>query len=181
MLLQQGYTQKQISNILEQIMSNDCMENMSGKGMMKYFGNVQSSIDNEKAFFDYTKSKLDTQHLEYLKKGLQYAVQEAKNVGNFIDAFIKYVVITNFEDLQLQYKDQTSEHWEQMLVSCCLGDFALSTMLCEAESDKIYFDELHTRKNLTGTKIGAVLFKGLFKKIHHEFPDRDLYLSLIHI
>ena len=62
-----------------------------------------------------------------------------------------------------------------MLVSCCLGDFALSTMLCEAESDKIYFDELHTRKNLTGTKIGAVLFKGLFKKIHHEFPDRDLY------
>lgn len=175
MLLQQGYTQKQISNILEQIMSNDCMENMSGKGMMKYFGNVQSSIDNEKAFFDYTKSKLDTQHLEYLKKGLQYAVQEAKNVGNFIDAFIKYVVITNFEDLQLQYKDQTSEHWEQMLVSCCLGDFALSTMLCEAESDKIYFDELHTRKNLTGTKIGAVLFKGLFKKIHHEFPDRDLY------
>ena len=31
MLLQQGYTQEQISNILEQIMSTDCMENMSGK------------------------------------------------------------------------------------------------------------------------------------------------------
>ena len=58
MLLQQGYTQEQISNILEQIMSTDCMENMSGKGMMKYFGNVQPAIDNEKAFFDYIKSKL---------------------------------------------------------------------------------------------------------------------------
>lgn len=48
--LQQGYTQKQISNILEQIMSTDCMENMSGKGMMKYFGNVQSSLVIEKPF-----------------------------------------------------------------------------------------------------------------------------------
>lgn len=175
MLLQQGYTQEQISNILEQIMSTDCMENMSGKGMMKYFGNVQPAIDNEKAFFDYIKSKLDIQNPEYLESGLQYASQETKNVGNFIDAFIKYVVITNFEDLQLQYKDQTTEHWEQMLVSCCLGNFSLSTMLCEAESDKIYFDELHTRKNLTGTRIGAVLFKKLMEKIHNEFPDRDLY------
>jgi len=175
MLLQQGYTQEQISNILEQIMSTDCMENMSGKGMMKYFGNVQPAIDNEKAFFDYIKSKLDIQNPEYLESGLQYASQETKNVGNFIDAFIKYVVITNFEDLQLQYKDQTTEHWEQMPVSCCLGNFSLSTMLCEAESDKIYFDELHTRKNLTGTRIGAVLFKKLMEKIHNEFPDRDLY------
>ena len=53
MLLQQGYTQEQISNILEQIMSTDCMENMSGKGMMKYFGNVQPAIDNQKRLFHY--------------------------------------------------------------------------------------------------------------------------------
>ena len=175
MLFQQGYTKEQITDILDQMLKDDYVENMSKKGMVKYFGNAQYAIDNEKAFFEYIKNKLATKNKEYLEEGLNYAGKQARNVGNFIDAFIKYVVITNFEDLQLQYKDQTNEHWQSMLVSCCLGNFSLSTMLCEVESDKIYFDEVHTRKKLTGIKIGTVLFRKLFKTIHDEFPDKDLY------
>lgn len=175
MLFQQGYTKEQITDILNQMLKDAYVENMSKKGMVKYFGNVQYAIDNEKAFFEYIKNKLAKKNKEYLEEGLNYAGQQARNVGNFIDAFIKYVVITNFEDLQLQYKDQTNEHWQSMIVSCCLGNFSLSTMLCEVETDKIYFDEVHTRKNLTGIKIGTVLFRKLFKTIHDEFPDKDLY------
>ena len=62
-----------------------------------------------------------------------------------------------------------------MEIFCCLGNFDLGTMLCEAETDKVYFDEVHTRKNLTGTKIGEVMFRKLFKMIHDDFPNKDLY------
>lgn len=179
-LIKQGYSLEQIENIIDDMMSEQSLENMSKPGMVQNFSSVQAYLENEKAFFEYVKEKLEKSNPEYLEEGLKYAKQETNNVGNFIDAFIKYIVITNFEDLNLKSTiPDISKENSTGTMKCCLGNFKLSTVYCEMEEDKIYFDELHTRRNITGTKIGTVLFRGLMKEIHAHFPNKDLYANRV--
>ena len=179
-LIKQGYSLKEIENIINDMMSEQSLENMSKPGMVQNFSSVQEYLENEKAFFEYLKEKLEESNPEYLEKGLKYAKQETNNAGNFIDAFIKYIVITNFEELSLKSTiPEMSKENSTGTMKCCLGNFKLSKVDCEMEEDKIYFDELHTRRNLTGTKIGTILFRGLMKEIHDHFPNKDLYANRV--
>lgn len=180
MLKSQGYSDERIDIILENMMSQSCLENMSQSGMIRSFGISPKDVENEKAFFEYIRDRLKRVKPEYLEDGLKYAEKEMHTNGNFIDSFIKYVVITNFSDLRVESDiKQMRQSEDEGQMYCMLGKFQLCRILCELRERGICFDELHTRKNLTSTKIGSVMFRHLMKEIHEHFPDKDLYADRV--
>ena len=38
---------------------------------------------------------------------------------------------------------------------------------------------MHTRKNITGVKLGSIIFQKLFSEVHKYFPDKDLIATRV--
>jgi len=168
-----GCSEKQLELLSESLLNRENLENMrEGE-----FRGDNISKKNEKAFFEYLDSIEDKLTPEYINQGVDYALNNTKEKNNLIDSFIKYIVATNFQDLHTKSTiSNMQEVGDEEKITCCLGDFEV----CKAETmlmddNTIEFDHLYTRTNLTGTKVGSVLFKDMMKEVHENFPGKDLF------
>lgn len=172
-LINHNVNEEQTKEIIQKLLGPENLENMAKSDF-----NIAPFIYNERDFFSYLASIEDELTPEYCEQAYDYILKHASE-GNVIDSFIKYLVITRFDDIQV--KSDVAKLKEnpdgEYMICCCLGDFKIcrvSVSIDNANANNIFFDELHTRRNLTGAKVGSVLFQTLFSEIHEHFPNNDL-------
>ena len=170
-------SEQQLETLLNKLLSKENLKKMQ-KG--DFLGD-NISKKNEKAFFQYLERINDRLTPEYINQGIDYALTNINENNNLIDSFIKYIVATNFQDLNIKSTISNMEEiGDEGKMNCCLGDF----LLCRVETtlwdeQTIAFDNLFTRKNLTGTKVGSVLFKEMMKEVNENFPGKDLFAGTV--
>lgn len=166
--------EEQTKELIERLLSKENLSNMA-KSDFK----VSPFINNERDFFNYLSSIESELTPEYCEAAYEYVLKNSEN-GNVIDSFIKYLVITRFDDITVQsnVSELKVRPDRESYIYCCLGDFKICRVNAyindENYQGNIIFDELHTRRNLTGVKVGSILFQTLFSEVHKHFPDRDL-------
>ena len=149
------------------------------------FMNVSSrDISTKVAFWDIgdilrTLDKLGTDK-EPLDELVRYAIGEL-NGSNVIDRMVRYLIINHNNMFKYYSEMDELDNKEEVKVGLLYGDIpvsscslALSETYFPGNKESIIFDDLLTRKDLRGLKIGERLFKELFKELIKRFPDRDL-------
>lgn len=188
-----GVSTKQLNKLINLLLSKDNIGNMNKHFLQ--FSNVSSNRYNASSyeqFFDYLSSidsKIDNL---YLETAIEYILDNINNDTNVIDLFIKYVAVTNFDDIR--YVSNLSNNLSKLnngiSVSCFdlginpisikLGNFELAYIgEITLDNDYIYIDKVYTRENLTGIKLGTVMFEKLFGELNFIFPGKNVCVSPI--
>ena len=143
-------------------------------------------LKTEKDFFKYLESISAKITPQYVLDGIQFAKQNLQVNSNFIDSFIKYIVITNFQDIHVDSDIPRMRkcNLHEGNVSCKLGEFVLADLeVREKEDDQgnknIRFDGVSTRVNLRNTRIGTLLFRKLQGDVLSYFPGYNLYADTV--
>ena len=138
---------------------------------------VDWNSENRQGFFEYLESISSKITRQYVLDGIEFAKRDLHINSNFIDAFIKYIVTTNFRDVYvesniLELKSGMTD-WGSFF--CKLGEFVLADLEVDIFFRDIRFDGLSTRSNLRSIKLGALLFRKVQRDVAHYFPGYDLY------
>lgn len=131
-------------------------------------------------FMNYLNSILNNKGEEYFKIAIEYSL--ANSDMSFIDNFIRFVVITNYNDIEIVdnidaeslIKNINDYDAEQGWMRAYLGGFLLCDLsqfsLHQDETGSKYLDfyNFHSRKNLTRTKVGTLLIKKILEKMLND-------------
>ena len=174
---------EQIKEIIKLMMDDRTLNNMNDFDMS---GENFWELKKEKDFFKYLESISLRITPQYVLDGIKFAKQNLQINSNFIDAFIKYIIITNFQDIQVDsdIPKMRNLDLQEGHVTCKLGEFVLADLDVEEKSDEqgkkdIIFDGVSTRMNLRSIKIGALLFRKLQEDVAHYFPGYNLYANRV--
>lgn len=174
---------KQIEETIKVMMDDRTLNNMDDMDMSdeNFF-----ELKKEKDFFQYLESIFAKITPQYVLDGIEFAKQNLQVNSNFIDSFIKYIVITNFQDIHVDSDiPKLKEKSKGGRVLCRLGEFVLADLMVREKKDNkgeknIQFDDVSTRMNLRNTKIGALLFRRLQRDVAHYFPGYNLYADTVY-
>ena len=122
------------------------------------------------------KKEFEKHGKEYVENGLEYANENAGQNGNPLDSFIKYIAITNFQNIECQ-ESFNSLNGSIERYQCDLDGYALGKVTLEypeEENEDIEPDMLKIRNGLEGIRLGQVLLKYLICKVHKDNPDKSL-------
>jgi len=170
-------SQTEIKRIQDILLSDLNLGNMFNKGSFYFMNeNASNSSGGMKAFFSYLNSIEDRITPEYLKEAIDFVTSNLDENCNVIDAFIKYIVVTNFDDLNFNSTfSNLNNIGDEGKIVCTLGDFQLSKVdVGIFDENYIYFDFLETRPNLKNSSIGSVLLKKLATEVYNAFPNKNL-------
>ncbi len=118
---------------------------------------------------------------EPLEELVRYSIDEL-NGSNVIDRMVRYLIL-NHNQLFKYYSemDDLDDGDIEVKVGLLYGDIpvsscalALSESYFDDDNGSIIFDDLLTRKDLRGLKIGERLLKEIFKEMVSKYPERDL-------
>ena len=185
-LKRSNISDEQIKEIIEVMMDDRSLDNMKEWEMSENnFSSYKSHVGKEKNFFDYLNSISSKITQQYVLDGIEFAKRNLQANSNFMASFIKYTVITNFEDIRVDSdvpvlkKDEN----ECVSVSCKLGEFKLANIIVKKgvgiDCERIKFDGVLTMANLRNAKLGALLFRKLQGDVAQYFPGQDLYADTI--
>jgi len=177
-LSRSGLTEKQIRETTLFMMRDSFLDNMQEIKKTGYqFSEGRMFLNEENAFFKYLSTISHKMSPEYVLEGIRFAKYDSQDKGNFIDSFIKYIAITNFQDLHVDSEIPNMNDGEIGKILCKLGEFEVARVTVEELEESVKFDNLETRYNLEGTKIGSVLFRKLQEDVATYFPGKDLLAS----
>lgn len=191
-----GVSSEQVSELMNLLLSKENINNMNTHFMQFSNGSLnQYNASSYLHFFDYLSSidtKIDN---KYLETGIKYILENINNDTNVIDLFIKYVVVTNFDDVRyvsnlsnnvykIENNSETNLSGSTMginPISIKLGNFELAHIgdISFTDNNEIMIDQVYTRKNLTGTKLGSLMFENLFGELSSIFPGRNVCVAPI--
>lgn len=131
-------------------------------------------------FMNYLNSILNSKGEEYYKLAIEYSL--SNNNMSFIDNLIRFIVITNYNDIEVIDNINVKSLMEnindfnssQGSIRAYLGGF----LLCDLSSFTLYKDSdgnkyldfynFHSRKNLTRTRVGTLLMRNLLDKMLND-------------
>lgn len=128
-------------------------------------------------FINYLKTKTEEYGIDYIKKAIKYSLTFKEENSNIIDCFIKFIVVTNFDEIELVDNIFPGQK-DEMYINAYLGGLELShCRQMEYNEEKNYVDcfWFHNRRGLTRTKIGSLMMVELFKKIQENFPGASVF------
>ena len=164
-------SEEKLNLLMKYLLSDKNLE-----GMEK--SNFLFDAKQEKAFFEYVCGLKKTDFATYLSNGLKYALENTNEDGNIIDSFIRYIVITNFQDVYINSTLPMLNENNTAEISCYMGGLEIchnrNIQIREDNQQQIEFEWFHARPNLRGIKLGSLLFKEFFKQVHDLFPDKDI-------
>lgn len=128
------------------------------------------------SFFNYLYSLIEKKGTKYFELALLFALNN--NDMSIIDSFIRFIVITNFDDIEIDMNFNIDKLMakkndfgaEYGYIRAYLGGF----LLCDLSSFSYHeldegkyldFGNLHSRKNMKRTKVGSLLINELIKKV----------------
>ena len=185
-----NFSEQEIEDIIRTMLDERNLYNVDN---IEYFeGNGGTIVEddwspeNRKSFFEYLESISSETTRQYVLDGIEFAKKDLHINNNFIDAFIKYIVITNFKDLSVESRipELKAGTVEYASLFCKLGEFVLADLEVYKTEDfignkNIRFDDVSTRINLRSMKLGALLFRKLQGDVAHYFPGYNLYANTV--
>ena len=144
------------------------------------------------SFINYLCKLVETKGLEYFEFGIEYALNCNSN-QSFLDNFLRFVVITNYNDIEVVEDINVDSVLDQMndynsvqgFVRAYLGGFLLCDLSqFSAHKDEkwgLYFDfyNFHSRKNMTRTKIGTLLINKILQRMIYDDKLCDFSLGSV--
>lgn len=134
--------------------------------------------DFEIISFDRMLKKQVNKHgKQYIADGVEHSYKNINEEDNLIDGFIRYLAITNFQDLYCEEAPFNSVEHLTERYECLLDGYAVGRVQLEYPEnpkDDLKPDMLKIRNGLKGAKIGQVLLKYLISMVHHKYPNKSL-------
>ncbi len=134
-------------------------------------------INSQQRFFNYMKNKKCKFNFEYFKIGIEYASYNNKEL-DFISAFIRYIVMTNFDDVKVSTGFSTgvgNSFYSKAM--CFLGDYPLGSVDLFLIESNVLFDYLKVKKHLRCLGVGTLLLKRIMKDLVEFYPNANLYAN----
>lgn len=140
-------------------------------------------------FMNYLNCVLDKKGKEYFETAINYSLDNSSE-SSFLDAFIKFITITNFNDIEFEIgldinkmleEDNINNYDGFGFIRIYLGGFLLCDIsgisAHQHEEDKfLHFNNLHVRKNLKRTKLGTIIIKKMLDVMIHDEKLSDYSL-----
>ncbi len=184
--IRESLTDEEFAEFAKEFLSGDNLLRLSGKleGQAKVYGgsahdfNFSGDQARECIALDNLLKNQSMKHGgDYIKNGMQYARENIGDSSNLMDAFLKYIVCTNYQDLQCRTvvgnvgRIRGGERYE-----CVLGDYQFAHVKVEFDTGTDYIepDMLAARANMTGMKLGKKLLQYVMETVHEQFPDRSM-------
>ncbi len=172
-----------LDDFVNKLVSEENLLNM--REGSKFMSVSSKDIATKVAFWEIEKvlSTLDKLGVtkEPLEELVRYSIDEL-NGSNVIDRMVRYLIL-NHNQLFKYYSemDDLDDGDIEVKVGLLYGDIpvsscalALSESYFDDDNGSIIFDDLLTRKDLRGLKIGERLLKEIFKEMVSKYPERDL-------
>ena len=185
-LKRRDFSEKEIEDIIRTMMDERNLYNIDN--IEDLDGNSGSIIEddwspqNMEKFFEYLESISSETTRQYVLDGIEFAKKDLHFNNNFIDAFIKYIVITNFKELRVEshIPELKAGTVKSAKLFCKLGEFVLADLEVQnIGNTDIQFDSVSTRINLRSIKIGELLFRKLQQDVVRYFPGYNLYANTV--
>lgn len=159
-------------SIKQQLYSEDSISRMK----MKNYLPDQRSINQFSTFVQYLYKKNEELGTEYMRDALKYALTFKNDNNDFLNQFIKFIVITNFDEIELIDNIGYSNK-DSMSIVAYLGGLEVShnrNMEYNEDKNAIECEWFHNRPGLQRTKIGSLMMCEFFKKVESEFPGASI-------
>lgn len=148
-------------------------KNMNQRIKNYYF----NEVNVENSFFKYLyelKNKYDN---NYFIDALNYSLNFEEEESNFIDQFIKFITITNFDEIEFTMRATTKEKNPTYRAELKLGGLDLchiGEILYDKENNTVNFDMLYARLGLLRTRVGSKLLVNVLKTIQTNYSGASL-------
>jgi len=168
-----GLTDYEQQIIYNEIYSSFNLEQMNSDAFRQ---NYTMSFEQEQefnSFITYLYEKYNIYGIDYFRDAIKYAFTYKDDNSNFLDKFIKFVLITNFDDLKIDIKEED----ELIHMYVRLGGLPVShcrSMQYNREQQQLECEWFHNRKGLTRTKLGSYLIVNLLKMVKENMPGVSL-------
>lgn len=136
------------------------------------------STDGYKSFIVYLHQKYKELGIDYIRDAIEYAKSYKEDYSNFIEQFTKFIVITNFDEIEVAINDNYNGIENQYLLEAKLGGLLLSdnrNMTYNKEDSTFEFEWFHNRPGLKRTKLGSLTMRELFKYIQDCYPGTVIF------
>ena len=178
-ILEKLYSDENIENSLNTIHSSLVNTN-------KIIG--KNEFPEIESFFRYLNILKDKYSIKYFEKGLKYALDfetiplteginkesnTRSEIQNIIDRFIKFIVVTNFNDIEI--KDESTLDLSYGRISIYLGGIRLAFIEELAHDiNEIKFNNFRTRIGLKGIGLGSKLMCIFIEKVRALYTDYSI-------
>ena len=161
----------QYSLIKEGIITNEIY------GTFNYKVKTVDKFNQEcKSFIEYLYYVLENKGTKYFETAIKYSLNNSSEIS-FVDSFIRFIIITNFDDIEFNINFDVDSMLEKDNVNnyaaargyirAYLGGF----LLCDLSQFSLHHDDIkyldfynfHVRKNLKKTKIGTLTLRKLLE------------------
>lgn len=127
-----------------------------------------SNTDKEKEIFSYLKTIKEKLTYEYIKEGVDIATNVSKEL-DFIDSFIRYIVLTNLPDINVHVGLSPNNQFKTTS-RCVLAEYKLAELELYIGRDSIMFGGVEVNKNVRRLGIGTRLFTDVISNIYELYP-----------
>lgn len=131
------------------------------------------SVNSFYEFIEYLYIKREEYGDDYIKDALDYALGYKEEDCSFLDQFIRFIVITNFDEIKIEFKEEGG----LISMSANLGGLELShnqNMEYSSTENKMIFSWFHNREGLKRTKLGSLMMVELFDYVLNNYPNASL-------
>ena len=151
--------------IISELYSEKSVLKMSGSdsGMDTY------SIQGFLSFIQFVSNKVQEYGIDYIKDAINYSFSYENDNCSFLDQFIKFIVITNFDEIRVVVEKGTGVE----NIYAYLGEFELShnkSIQYSKENDEVEFEWFHNRPGLKRTKLGNLMMVYFFNWVINNYP-----------
>lgn len=167
-----GFTETEKQYINEQLYSEESVSKMKSSN---YLPDQQSIIQFD-SFIQYLHTKSSKLGIDYIRDAIRYALTYKDHNTNFLDQFIKFILVTNFDEIEV-YDNIDLVNKDSMWISAYIGGLEVShnrNVTYHPEENIVECEWFHNRKGLQRTKLGSLIMCNFFKLVLEKFPSASI-------
>lgn len=165
---------EELKNKIKTLVTSDTNKKNMNKRIKNYYSDEANTVNN---FFKYLYELKDKYDINYFIDAFTYSLDFEDEESNFIDQFIKFVTVTNFDEIEYTSRATTRDKNPSYTAELKLGGLDLChirELIYDEKRNILDFDMLHARLGLLRTKVGSKLLVELLKDMKTNYPNASL-------
>lgn len=158
--------------IKRSIMSEDSIDEMRTRYRDYLVG--EEEIKQIHSFFEYVNELRNKYSDEYFTDALVYSTNYKEEGSDFIDQFVRFITVTNFDDLVFNF-DENPYGFVSSLTLGGLRVARIQEIKYIEDENYCYIDWFFAREGLIRTRVGSKLLVETLKQIQSEYGNIDIY------
>ena len=161
-----GLTEKEKETVVRELYSEESISRMPNANYLLDEKSKERFCD----FVGYLYSKIGEYGVDYIRDALEYAFSYKDDNNNLLDQFIRFVAVTNFDEIKVDIENKDGN----ISVQATLGGLELShnrNVTYVLEENRLMCEWFHNRRGLKRTKIGSLMMTEFFKYALNTYPD----------